>query len=85
MFNNIKVGDTFYNVTIEGLKENEVGNVFQELARKNNVQFEIRMNHINGKKEIVYEVINPSKKFLNKEGQWSRSISKKAEEFIVNM
>ena len=62
---NIKVGDTFRNIEIKGLNIVDVHNVLDELARKNSVQFEIKLNCSNDKNIWIYEVIKPSKKFLN--------------------
>lgn len=77
----IKIGDCFYDLEIEGLKREEVSTVLQELAREKKLQFLIESDCT---KNISYQytVITPSKKFLNREGQWSHSVSKKIDEFL---
>lgn len=81
IFKNLKVGDTLYNLKIEGLNQVETDAVLQELARRNCLQFEIKIDS----GSFIYEVLKPSKKFLNKEGQWKTRHSKKVEEFLKDM
>ena len=70
-----KISDTFKDLKIDGLNRTESDSVFQELARMDNKQFHITF----ADGTFLYEVIKPSKKFLNKEGQWNTNMSKKAE------
>ena len=85
LINNIKVGDTYTNLKIEELNRVESDAVLQELARKNNLQFEISIDSIGTESIFIYTVINPSKKFLNKEGQYKMSISKKAIQYLNSL
>ena len=81
MFKNLKIGDTFCDLKIEGLNKVEADVVLQELARKKSLQFEIRID----REKFIYEVVKPSKKFLNKEGQWKITYSKNVNEFLKEL
>ena len=74
----IKIGDTFKDLKIDGLNRTESDSVFQELARMDNKQFYITF----ADGTFLYEVVKPSKKFLNKEGQWNVTMSKKARKVL---
>ena len=74
----VKIGDTFKDLKIDGLNRTESDSVFQELARINNKQFHITFTD----GTFLYEVVKPSKKFLNKEGQWNVTMSKKARKVL---
>ena len=73
-----KIGDTFKDLKIDGLNRTESDRVFQELARMDNKQFYITF----ADGTFLYEVVKPSKKFLNKEGQWNVTMSKKARKVL---
>ena len=76
-----KIGDTFKDLKIDGLNglnRTESDSVFQELARMDNKQFYITFTD----GTFLYEVVKPSKKFLNKEGQWNVTMSKKARKVL---
>ena len=73
-----KIGDTFKNLKIDGLNRTESDSVFQELARMDNKQLSITFTD----GTFLYEVVKPSKKFLNKEGQWNVTMSKKARKVL---
>ena len=61
-----KITDTFKDLKIDGLNRTESDSVFQELARMDNKQLSITF----ADGTFLYEVVKPSKRFLNKEGQW---------------
>ncbi|BDR74322.1 hypothetical protein K144316041_p21610 (plasmid) [Clostridium tetani] len=82
MFNNLKIGDMFRDIKIEGVKDKDTDDILQELARRKNLQFEITYPLYDDKVNIIYEVIQPSKKFLNKRGCWSMPISKETINFL---
>ena len=71
----VKIGDTFKDLKIDGLNRTESDSVFQELARINNKQLSITF----ADGTFLYEVVRPSKKFLNKEGQWNSNMSDKSQ------
>ena len=73
-----KIGDTFKDLKIDGLNRIESDSVFQELARMDNKQLSITF----ADGTFLYEVVRPSKKFLNKEGQWNVTMSKKARKVL---
>ena len=73
-----KIGDTFKDLKIDELNRTESDSVFQELARMDNKQFHITF----ADGTFLYEVVKPSKKFLNKEGQWNVTMSKKARKVL---
>ena len=73
-----KIGDTFKDLKIDGLNRTESDSVFQELARMDNKQFHITL----ADGTFLYEVVKPSKKFLNKEGQWNVTMNKKARKVL---
>ena len=73
-----KIGDTFKDLKIDGLNRTESDSVFQELARMDNKQLSITF----ADGTFLYEVVKPSKKFLNKEGQWNVTMSKKARKVL---
>ena len=74
----VKIGDTFKDLKIDGLNRTESDSVFQELARMDNKQLSITF----ADGTFLYEVVKPSKKFLNKEGQWNVTMSKKARKVL---
>ena len=74
----VKIGDTFKDLKIDGLNRTESDSVFQELARMDNKQLSITFTD----GTFLYEVVKPSKKFLNKEGQWNVTMSKKARKVL---
>ena len=74
----IKIGDTFKDLKIDGLNRTASDTIFQELARINNKQLSITF----ADGTFLYEVVKPSKKFLNKEGQWNVTMSKKARKVL---
>ena len=78
VINNLKIGNCYKDLKIKGFKLNESDDILQELARQKGLQFEIEF--FEG--SWIYTIIKPSKKFLNREGQWSMRMSKKAKEFI---
>ena len=73
-----KIGDTFKDLKIDELNRTESDRVFQELARMDNKQFYITF----ADGTFLYEVVKPSKKFLNKEGKWNVTMSKKARKVL---
>ena len=73
-----KIGDTFKDLKIDKLNRTESDRVFQELARMDNKQLSITF----ADGTFLYEVVKPSKKFLNKEGQWNITMSKKARKVL---
>ena len=73
-----KICDTFKDLKIDGLNRTESDSVFQELARMDNKQLSITFTD----GTFLYEVVKPSKKFLNKEGQWNVTMSKKARKVL---
>ena len=73
-----KIGDTFKDLKIDGLNRTESDMVFQELARMDNKQLSITF----ADGTFLYEVVKPSKKFLNKEGQWNVTMNKKARKVL---
>ena len=73
-----KIGDTFKDLKIDGLNRIESDSVFQELARMDNKQLSITF----ADGTFLYEVVRPSKKFLNKKGQWNVTMSKKARKVL---
>ena len=73
-----KIGDTFKDLKIDGLNRTESDSVFQELARMDNKQLSITF----ADGTFLYEVVKPSKKFLNKEGKWNVTMSKKARKVL---
>ena len=73
-----KIGDTFKDLKIDDLNRTESDRVFQELARMDNKQFHITF----ADGTFLYEVVKPSKKFLNKECQWNVTMSKKARKVL---
>lgn len=78
LIKNASIGDSFANLKIEGLNNTESDMVLQELARKQNKQFEITMD----RGSFLYTVVVPSKKFLNRKGRWSSELSNKASEYL---
>ena len=73
-----KIGDTFKDLKIDGLNRTESDSIFQELARMDNKQLSITF----ADGTFLYEVVKPSKKFLNKECQWNVTMSKKARKVL---
>ena len=73
-----KIGDTFKDLKIDGLNRTESDSVFQELARMDNKQFHIKF----ADGTFLYQVVKPSKQFLNKAGQWNVTMSKKARKVL---
>lgn len=72
--NNLKIDACYKDLIIKGFKLNESNDVLQELARKKGFQFDIEF--FEG--SWLYTIVKPSKKFLNREGQWSMQMSKKS-------
>ena len=75
---NLKIDVCYKNIIIKGFKRNETNDILQELARIKGLQFEIEFS----RGSWFYTIKKPCKKFLNREGQWSMQMSKKAKEFI---
>lgn len=91
LIRNMQVGNKFYNLRIDGVKDYEVNSILQELARERKMQFKIKIFYIKDKssmfgmsKCIRYTVINPSTYFLNKKGYWKLVSSKIAKCFLDN-
>ena len=76
--NNLQLDACYENLIINGFKVNESNAILQELARIKGFQFEIEFSG----GSWLYTIKKPCKKFLNREGQWSLQMSKKAKEFI---
>lgn len=81
-FENLKIGDEFTDIQIKNVSINNTSRVLQEIAREYNVEFFISFEFFNNETTTYYRVISPSKKFLNKQGQWSMPTSKKVEDFV---
>lgn len=78
LINVSKVGKTFKNLKIEGLDRKNSDCVLQEIARNYNKQFSIEFSGMN----FYYTLVKPSKKFMNKTGQWSMYTSDKVKEYL---
>lgn len=82
LFDNIKEGDYYYNLKIDGLNLKDTDHVLHELIREKSLEFDTSCSFDKYGWTIQYKITKPSKKFLNREGKWSMPISQKAKTFL---